>query len=95
MCLVVCEIPNSGYVLRFTQQYACLRTSTKPVDMPEDRAQTPQLDGSPHVYRLASAHIVYTKIVCIRSLSDLRRSSSGCIRSTSACRKQRQHLVYS
>ena len=33
---VVGHVPNSGYMLRFTQEHACLRISTKPVDMPED-----------------------------------------------------------
>ena len=40
--LVVGEVPNSGYMLRFTQGHACLRISTKLADMPEDRPQTPQ-----------------------------------------------------
>ena len=34
---VVGDVPNSGYMLRFTQEHACLRISTKPVDMPEIR----------------------------------------------------------
>ena len=37
MCVIVGDVPNSGYMLRFTQEHACLRISTKPVDMPEDR----------------------------------------------------------
>ena len=36
MCVIVGDVPNSGYMLRFTQEHACLRTSAKPVDMPED-----------------------------------------------------------
>ena len=37
MCVIVGDVPNdSGYMLRFTQEHACLRVSTKPVDMPED-----------------------------------------------------------
>ena len=36
MCVIVGDVPNSGYILRFTQAHACLRISTKPVDMPED-----------------------------------------------------------
>ena len=36
------ELPNSGYMLRSTQEHACLRISAKAVDMPEDRPQTPQ-----------------------------------------------------
>ena len=37
MCVTVGEVPNnSGNMLRFTQEHACLRVSTKPVDMPED-----------------------------------------------------------
>ena len=36
MCVIVGDVPNSGYMLRFTQEHACLRISTKPVDMPED-----------------------------------------------------------
>ena len=36
MCAIVGDVPNSGYMLRFTQEHACLRISTKPVDMPED-----------------------------------------------------------
>ena len=42
MCVIVGDVPNSGYILRFTQEHACLRISTKPVDMPEDSPQTPQ-----------------------------------------------------
>ena len=41
MCVIVGDVPNSGYMLRFTQEHACLRISTKPVDMPEDSPQTP------------------------------------------------------
>ena len=40
MGLVVGEVPNSGYMLRFTQEYSCLRISIKPVDKPEDRPQS-------------------------------------------------------
>ena len=36
MCVILGDVPNSGYMLRFTQEHACLRISTKPVDMPED-----------------------------------------------------------
>ena len=36
MCVIVGDVSNSGYMLRFTQEHACLRISTKPVDMPED-----------------------------------------------------------
>ena len=36
MCVIVGDVPNSGYMLRFAQEHACLRVSTKPVDMPED-----------------------------------------------------------
>ena len=37
MCVIVGDVPNnSGYMLRFTQEHACLRVSTKPVEMPED-----------------------------------------------------------
>ena len=36
MCVIVGDVPSSGYTLRFTQEHACLRISTKPVDMPED-----------------------------------------------------------
>ena len=36
MRVIVGDVPNSGYMLRFTQEHACLRISTKPVDMPED-----------------------------------------------------------
>ena len=37
MCVIVGGVPdNSGYMLQFTQEHACLRVSTKPVDMPED-----------------------------------------------------------
>ena len=43
ICLVVGEVPNSGYMLRFTQGHACLRVSTKPVDMPESCPQTPHV----------------------------------------------------
>ena len=42
MCVIVGDVPNSGYMLRFTQEHACLRISTKPVDMPEGSPQTPQ-----------------------------------------------------
>ena len=42
LCLVVGEVPNSGYTLRFTQEHVCLRISTKPVDIPEDSPQMPQ-----------------------------------------------------
>ena len=45
MCVVVGDVPNSGYTLRFTQEHAYLRISTKPVDMPEDSPQTPQTGG--------------------------------------------------
>ena len=41
MCVIVGDVPNSSYMLRFTQEHACLRISTKPVDMPEDGPQTP------------------------------------------------------
>ena len=34
MRVIVGDVPNSGYMLRFTQEHACLRISTKPVDMP-------------------------------------------------------------
>ena len=30
MYVIVGDVPNSGYMLRFTQEYACLRISTKP-----------------------------------------------------------------
>ena len=33
---IVGDVPNSGYMLRFMQEHACLRISTAPVDMPED-----------------------------------------------------------
>ena len=36
VCVIVGDAPNSGYMLRFTQEHACLRISTKPVDMPDD-----------------------------------------------------------
>ena len=36
MCVIVGEVLNSGYMLRFTQENACMRISTKPVDVPED-----------------------------------------------------------
>ena len=37
VCVIVGDVPNnSGYMLRFKQEHACLRLSTKPVDMPED-----------------------------------------------------------
>ena len=39
MRVTVGDVPNSGYMLRFTQERACLRISTKPVDMPEDCPQ--------------------------------------------------------
>ena len=39
---VVGHVPNSGYMLRFTQKHAYLRINTKPVNMPEDSPQTPQ-----------------------------------------------------
>ena len=42
MCVIVGDVPNSGYMLRFTQEHACVRIKTKPVDMPEDSPQTPQ-----------------------------------------------------
>ena len=42
MHVIVGDGPNSGNMLRFTQEHACLRISTKPVDMPEDSPQTPQ-----------------------------------------------------
>ena len=35
--LIVDEVPNSGYMLRLTQEHECLRLSTTPVDMAEDR----------------------------------------------------------
>jgi len=41
MCVIVGDVPNSGYMLRFTQEHACLRISTEPVDMPQDSPQTP------------------------------------------------------
>ena len=41
MRVIVGDVPNSGYMLRFTQEHACLRISTKPVDMPQDSPQTP------------------------------------------------------
>ena len=43
LCLVVGELPYSGYMLRLTQKHARLRVSTKLVDMPEDCPQTAQL----------------------------------------------------
>ena len=37
MCVIVGDVPNNiGYMLRFTQEHACLRVSTKHVDMPEN-----------------------------------------------------------
>ena len=42
MRVIVGDVPNSGYMLRFTQEHACLRINTKPVDMPEDSPETPQ-----------------------------------------------------
>ena len=30
MCVIVGDVPNSGYMLRFTQEQACLRISAKP-----------------------------------------------------------------
>ena len=36
VCVIVGDDPNISYMLRFTQEHACLRISTKPVDMPED-----------------------------------------------------------
>ena len=36
MRVIVGDVPNSGYMLRFTQEHACLRISAKPVDMSED-----------------------------------------------------------
>ena len=33
---IVGDVPNIGYMLRFTQEHACLRISAKPVDMSED-----------------------------------------------------------
>ena len=42
MCVIVGDVLNGGYMLLFTQEYACLLISTKPVDMPEDSPQTPQ-----------------------------------------------------
>ena len=42
MYVIVGDVPNSGYMLRFTQEYACPSISTKPVGMPEDGPQTPQ-----------------------------------------------------
>ena len=29
-CVIVGDVPNSGYMLRFTQEHACQRISTKP-----------------------------------------------------------------
>ena len=45
MCVIVGYVPNSGYMLRFTQEHACLHISSKPVDMPEDSPQTPHITG--------------------------------------------------
>ena len=42
LCLVVGEVPNSSSMLRFKQKHVCLSISSKPVDMPEDRPQSPQ-----------------------------------------------------
>ena len=42
MCVIVGDVPNSGIMLRFTQDHACVGISTKPVDMPEDSVRTPQ-----------------------------------------------------
>ena len=42
MCVIVGDLLNSGYMLRFTQENACLRIDTKPVDTPEDGPQAPQ-----------------------------------------------------
>ena len=42
MRVIVGDVPNSVYMLRFTQEHVCLRISTKPVNMPEDSPQTPQ-----------------------------------------------------
>ena len=36
MHVIVGDGPNSGNMLRFTQEHACLRISAKPVDMSED-----------------------------------------------------------
>ena len=36
ICVIVGDILNSGYMFRFPLEHACLRISTKPVDMPED-----------------------------------------------------------
>ena len=36
MCVIAGDVPNSGYMLRFTQEHACLRISTIPVHMPEN-----------------------------------------------------------
>ena len=40
--VIVGDVSNSGYMSRLTQEHACLRISTKPVDMPEDSPQKPQ-----------------------------------------------------
>ena len=42
MRVIVGDVPNSGCMLWFTPEHACLRISTKPVDMSEDSPQTPQ-----------------------------------------------------
>ena len=42
MRVTVGDVPNSDYMLRVTQEHACLRISTKTVDMPEDGPQTRQ-----------------------------------------------------
>ena len=42
MRVIVGDVLNSGYMLRFTQEHACLHISSKPVGMPEDSPQTPQ-----------------------------------------------------
>ena len=41
MRVIVGDVPNSGYMLRFTQEHACLRIGTKPIDMPQNSPQTP------------------------------------------------------
>ena len=42
ICVIVGDILNSGYMFRFPLEHACLRISTKPVDMPEDSPQMPK-----------------------------------------------------
>ena len=41
MRVIVGDVPNSGYMLRFTQEHARLRISTKPVDIVPRRHSTP------------------------------------------------------